>query len=110
MGTQVVNFDTVRTVTSGGTATTYAAVGGPFTHMVRLICFTNNTNGDMFFSHDGVNDNLFVAAGSFKLFDLNTNRLNVDQMWVLPNNTQWYVRQSSTATSGSVYIECLWGQ
>jgi hypothetical protein len=106
---QVVSFDALRTVTATSTSTTYNAVGGPLTNMVRLICFTNNTNGDMIFSDDGVTDMLFVAAGSFKLFDLNTNRLHVDQMWVLPIGTQWYVRQAATATTGSVYIECLWG-
>jgi hypothetical protein len=107
---QTVSLDLLRTVAHGSISGTYTAVGGPFANMVRLICFTNNTDGDMFFSDDGVNDHLFIAAGSFKLFDLNTNRTHVDQLWVLPQNTQFYVRQSTASTKGAVYIECLWGQ
>jgi hypothetical protein len=107
---QTVSIDTIRTVGEASIGATYAAVGSAFTHGVRLICFTNNTDGDMFFSDDGVNDKLFVAAGSFKLFDLNTNRTNQQQFWVFPPNTQFYVRYSSMPSKGSVYLECLWGQ
>lgn len=107
---QTVNFDTIRTVAFGSISGTYAAVGTSFTNPVRLICFTNNTNGDMFFSVDGVNNHLFVAAGSFKLFDLSTNKHTYAPWWVLAPGTQFYVKQSTAPTSGAVYIECLWGQ
>jgi hypothetical protein len=107
---QTVSFDTLRSLAFGSTSGSYVAIGTPFLHPVRLICITNNTDGDMLFSVDGVNDMLFVAAGSFKLFDLCTNRYTVDQLWVLPIGTQFYVKQSTTPGSGSVYIECLWGQ
>lgn len=104
---QVVTIDTIRTLASGSISGTYAAVGTTLSFPTRLICFTNNTDGDMFFSEDGVNNNLFVAAGSFKLFDLNTNRLNQQQLWVFATGTQFYVKQSSAPSKGAVYIECL---
>lgn len=108
--TQVVQIDVIRTVAFGGISGTYAAVGTPFTEPVRLICFTNSTNGDVFFSDDGVNNKIFVAASSFKLFDLTTNRQNRDQIWCFPIGTQFYVKQSTAPSSGAVYIEALWGQ
>lgn len=104
---QTVNLDIIRTLASGSISGTFAAIGTPLTFPVRLICFTNNTNGDIFFSVDGVNNNLFVGASSFKLFDLNTNRQHVQQIWVFPTNTQFYVKQSTAPTSGAAYIECL---
>lgn len=107
---QTVSFDAIRTVAFGSVAATYAVIGAALTHPVRLVCITNNTNGDMFFSVNGSTDHLFVAGGSFKLFDLNTNRSNVDQWWVLQKNTQFYVRYNTVPTSGAVYIECLWGE
>lgn len=107
---QVVSLDTLRTLGFASISGTYAAVGPAFSHRVRLICFTNNSDGDMFFSADGVNDQLFIAAGSFKLFDLTTNHLANQKEWVLPIGTQFYVRQSTSPSKGSVYIECLWGQ
>lgn len=108
--TQTVDIDIVRTLAFGGISGVYAPIGGPLTHPVRLICFTNNTNGDVFISDDGVNNKLFIAAGSFKLFDLTTNRYSVGQMWVFRNGTQFSVAQSTAPTSGAVYIECLWGE
>lgn len=104
---QVATIDVLRTLAFGSISGSYAAVGTPLIFPTRLICFTNNTDGDMFFSEDGVNNNLFVAAGSFKLFDLNTNRLNQQQLWVFATGTQFYVKQSTAPTKGAVYIECL---
>ena len=107
---QVVSFDAVRSLGEASIGATYTAVGTPFVNPVRLIVFTNNTDGDMFFSDDGTTDMLFIPKGGFKLFDLNTNRTHIDQYWVLPINTQWYVRYSTAPATGAVYIECLWGQ
>jgi hypothetical protein len=107
---QTVTFDAIRTLAQASISSSYAAVGGPFVNPVRLICITNNTDGDMFFSVDGTTNHLFIPKGAFKLFDLNTNRTHVDQYWVLPANTQFYVKYSTAPMSGAVYIECLWGQ
>jgi hypothetical protein len=107
---QTVSFDALRALASGSISTSYVAVGTPFTHPVRLICITNNTDGDMLFSVDASTDMLFIPKGAFKLFDLNTNRLAQDQYWVLPIRTQFYVKYSTAPMSGAVYIEALWGQ
>lgn len=107
---QVVTFDTIRTLAFGSISGTYAAVGVPLAHPVRLVCFVNNTDGDMFFSDDGVNNKLFVAAGAFKLFDIATNRFNSQNTWTIQQGTQFYVAESTAPSKGAVYIECLWGQ
>lgn len=110
MGRQTVSIDTIRYLAHGSITSSLAAIGGPFANPVRLMYITNNTDGDMFFSIDGVNNQLFVAAGSYKTFDFNTNRTHVDQYWVLPIHTQLYVAYSTMPTKNSVYVECLWGQ
>lgn len=107
---QIVSFDAIRTLAEGSITSSYVAVGTPFVNPVRLICITNNTNGDMLFSVDGSTDHLFIPKGAFKLFDLNTNRTHIDQYWVLSANTQFYVKYSTMPSTGAVYIECLWGQ
>lgn len=106
---QTVTIDTLRTLAHGSISGTYAAVGTATTGMTRLVCITNNTNADCTFSTNGTADQLFVAQGSFKLFDLNTNRQTSDQLWVLPTGTQFYVATAGSATSGSVYVEVLYG-
>lgn len=109
MSGNVCVIDTIRTLAFGGISGTYAVVGTPTTDATRLICFTNNTNGDVFFSNDGVNDQLFVAAGSFKLFDVCSNRDDVNGVYLLSSHMQWYVKQSTAPTSGAVFIEVLYG-
>ena len=105
-----VTIDTLRSLAFGSISGSYAAVGTSFTHPVRLMCITNNTDADMLFSTDGVNDMLFIPSQSFKLFDLATNRALLGNIWCFPVGTQIYVKQSTAPTSGSVYFECLWGE
>ncbi len=106
---QVAVIDTIRTLAFGGISGSYAAVGTRTTDATRLICFTNNTNGDVFFSNNGINDQFFVAAGSFKLLDITSNKDNMNGFYAFPSSMQWYVRQSTAPSSGAVYIEVLYG-
>lgn len=103
-----VVIDPVRSLAFGSISGTFAQVGSVTTRPIRLVCFTNNTDGDMFFSIDGVNNQLFVPAGSFKLFDLTTNKdQGFSSLMAFLTGTQFWVKQSSMPTRGTVYIECL---
>ena len=105
----VATVDTLRLLAFGGISASYAVVGSPTSNATRLICFTNSTDGDMFFSDDGVNDKFFVAAGSFKLLDICSNRDDSNGFYLFPSNQQWWVKQSSGPSKGAVYIEVLYG-
>lgn len=107
---QIVSFDPIRVLAEASISASYAAVGTALTEPVRIFAINNNTNGDMFFSIDGVNDHLFVPKNVSEVFDLNTNRTNQAQVWELAIGTQFYVRYSTMPSSGSVYITCMWGQ
>lgn len=107
MGTQVIQIDVLRSLAFGSISGTFTAVGSPTIFPCKLICFTNNTDGDMFFSDDDVNNKLFIAANSFKLFDCDTNRLGNQIYWVFATGTQFWVKQSTAPTKGAVYIEVL---
>lgn len=108
---QRAELEALRSLAFGGISATYAVVGDPFLFPCRLICFTNNTDGDLLFSRDGVTDELFVAAGSFKLFDVSTNHRHVNQDdLVFVKGTQWYVKESTNPTEGAVYIETLYAE
>jgi len=101
-------IDPIRTLAFGGISGTYAVVGTSFEYKVRIICISNNTEGDMYFTTDPAEDQLFVAAGSFKLFDIQANKNHViDNDYVLPIGTQFYVKQITAPVSGSVYIEAI---
>jgi hypothetical protein len=106
---EVAIVDTLRTLAFGGISGAFAKVGTPTTNATRLICFTNNTDGDMFFSNDAINNQFFVAAGSFKLLDICSNRDDVNGVYLFPSSMQWWVKQSTAPTKGAVYIEVLYG-
>lgn len=106
---QSVSFEPLRSLAYGSISSSYTAIGTPTTHESRMYIIDNDTDGDLIFSFDGVTDQLFVAAGAFKLFDFNTNKFLVDQKWVLPINTQIYVRYSSAPAKNSVYVMALYG-
>lgn len=103
-------LEPLRSLAFGSISGSYAAIGTPTDHPVRLVCITNNTQGDMLFSLDGVTDHLFVNAGSFKLFDIQSNMTpDKESAFVLDQGTQFYVKQLAAPVSGSVYVEILYG-
>lgn len=109
-GTKRAFFEDLRTLAAGGISAAYAPVGDPTTHPVRGICITNNTQGDMIFSLDdsSVPGQLFVAKGSYKLWDIQANmNAQFDDCYVLPVGTQVYVKQNTAPTSGDVWVEFL---
>lgn len=102
-------IEPLRSLAFGSISGSYAAVGTPSANPIRIICISNNTEGDMLFSRDGSTDELFVAAGSFKLFDLQANMTPMkESKYVFDQGTQWYVKQSTAPVSGSVYIEIIY--
>lgn len=104
-----VFFDAIRTLDSGSISGSYANVGTALTVNARGVCFTNNTQGDMFFTDDVTLDKIFVAAGSFKLWDLQANiNPQFDDRYVLPIGTQFSVKQITAPVSGDVYIELIY--
>ncbi len=108
-----VYFDTLRSLAFGSISGTYAAVGGPTTVNPRIVCFTNKTQGDMIFSTDNTNSSgqIFVPAGVFKLYDLTANLVpGKDDSFVIAQNVQFYVKQSTAPVSGAVYIEFVYAE
>ena len=110
MGSQIAVIDDYRTLDSASISGTFAAVGSPFTHLLRLICITNNTDGDLIFTTNIVSNQLFIAKNSFKLFDLSINKEGqYNDEFHLPKLTQFYVKQKTAPTAGDVYIEAIYG-
>jgi hypothetical protein len=108
----VARFDALRSLAFGGISGTYATVGTPLTVNWKMFKITNNTNGDLFISADGTTDNLFIPALSFTLYDLSTNAPPVSQSdaFSMSIGTQFYAKQSTAPSSGSVYIEGVYAK
>ncbi len=108
----IARADTLRTLAFGSISGTYAAVGAVLAKTWRTFKITNNTNGDLLVSFDGINDNLFIPASSFTLYDLSTNAPNdtLQESLVLALGTQIYVKQSTAPTSGAIWVEAFYAK
>jgi hypothetical protein len=103
-------IEPLRSLASGSISASYAVIGTPTDNPTRLLCITNATQGDMLFSLDGVTDHLFLKAGSFKLFDVQSNIANGHEAnFVFDSHTSFFVKQVTAPVSGSVYVEVLYG-
>lgn len=100
-------FDTIRSLGVAGIGAAYAVIGAALANRAVILTFKNATNGDVFVSTDGVNDNLLLPANSFNIFDIRTNAPNNTDL-LFPIGTQFYVKDGPTApTTGTFYIEVL---
>ena len=100
-------IDAIRTLAFGGIGAAYAVVGAVLAGPVRLICFNNLTNQNLYFSDDGVNDKVIIPLGTGKVFDISTNRTRQENFF-LKEGDFCYIRHLGVApTSGSVYIEIV---
>lgn len=107
-----VYFDALRSIAFGSISASYAAVGSALTVKPRILCITNNTQGDMILSTDNTlaAGQIFMKAGTSRVYDLTTNMVpGKDDGFVIGVGTQFYVKQVTAPTSGSVYIENLYG-
>jgi hypothetical protein len=107
MSAVAVRFDSLRSLAFGSISGTYAVLGTPTSHLMRILKIVNNTNADLTISFDGTTDNDFVPANSFCLYDFNANADENNEFY-LSLNTQIYVKGSPG--SGSVYAVALYGK
>jgi len=110
----IVRFDPYRTLGFAAITGSYQTIGTPLTHNWRSFRIINNTDGDMIFSFNGTSDNLFVPASTFVLYDISANcdgnpSLSTNAL-VFALGTQFYIKQSTAPTRGSVYIEGMYAR
>ncbi len=103
-------FEEIRTLGFGGISGNYASVGAATTREVRIFKISNNTAGDMYFTTDAITpkDQMFLAAGSFTLYDIQANSAPSDDQFSFPVGTQFSVKQITAPVSGAVYIEIIY--
>jgi hypothetical protein len=113
-------FDSLRVIANGSITNSYVAFGATFTHRVRILKVTNNSDGDMFIAFNntpatapgstGTTDNDFVPAGGFVLYDFSANSQGLANPFVIQNGTQTWIRYSSAPTKNSVYLTCIYAE
>lgn len=112
---QIAQVDNLRFLS--GLTTTYQKLGTPIAHAMRLSCLSNTSSTDIILAitngstpaSDQSADQLYVAAGGFKLFDITSNKVNQGPsvFCLLPGQQIW-ARNSDYATG--IFLELIYGQ
>jgi hypothetical protein len=104
---QSAQFETIRTVAFGGIGAAYAVFGIPLANTSRYLNFKNTTDQPVFISTNGVNNHLFLAANSFEVIDISTNR-SIKEGLYFPQGTQfWVIRAAAAPTVGAVWLSTI---
>lgn len=101
-------FEAIRTLGFAAISGAYASVGAATTREIRAFCISNNTQGDVYFTTDTGEDQMFLAAGSFRLYDVQANIGPKDDKFVFAVGTQFSVKQITAPVSGDVYVELIY--
>lgn len=112
MGSNIVRFSPVRQVALASITNSYAPLGIPLDHAMRVLHFVNNTNGDLMISFDGTTDNVPLLAESFALYDLTSDQ-DTNESFRYQLGTQIYVKYLTAPTApadGAVYLVAVYGK
>ncbi len=104
-----VKFETLRSLAGASISGTYAAVGVPTVYSSRMIVIVNKTDGDVIISTDGTNNMMYIPTGLSRIYDFGANRCMEDDSFYIAAHTQFYAKQGTTTSSGTLYIECIYG-
>jgi hypothetical protein len=108
MSSNVVRFDSWRSLDFGSIGASYTTIGTPLGHLMRVLQFINNTDGDIAVSFNGVTDNVPCIANSFALYDLTSDQ-DSGESFRYQINTQLYVKYITAPTTGTFYIVAIYG-
>ena len=98
-----------RSILFSSITNTYAPVGAKLEYPARQILFQNDTNDDIWFSYNGIDDGFFLRAGQDFVEDITINQVGERGVFV-PAGDYIYVKQKGVPTIGSVYITVFYGQ
>jgi hypothetical protein len=106
MSVNQAKINALQSLAHGSITTGYVAVGSILVLPLSMFRLINNTDGDVFFSIDGVTDQFFVPAASFVLYDVAANR-GINQAFNVPGSVQFYVKYSTSPSKNAVYVESI---
>lgn len=108
-GTKVA-YEAVREVAAAAVGAAYGAIGTATTDHTRICRIVSTLDADVYISIDGTVDHIRVASGSFVLYDYSTNKIQDDGLFLASGTTFYVKRVSAAATTGSLWIEILYGR
>ena len=106
---QAALFDNLREEDYTAITASYVQVGTTFTVNPRILALHNTTDVDLYISTDGINNKLRIASGSFKTYDMETNRSATGDN-LFPIGSGIWVKETSQGapTKGNFWVEAVY--
>lgn len=102
-------FDEIRILNFSSITSTYLPVGDVLSQHARIVTFTNSTDVPLYFSLNGVDDQIVLLPDTYKTYNLSTNKIRDDGLFI-PVGTFFYTKEVLVGpTSGDAYIEVVFG-
>jgi hypothetical protein len=106
LSAQLWRWNELQSLAFGSISGSYVGIGSPIPNPIRSLTINNNTEVDLFFSTDGIEDMIFIPAHSGKIYDIGSNKADCAGVSEISATTRFYVRAvGSSPATGNVYIE-----
>lgn len=93
-----IKDEVIRELQGSTLTTSYQTFGAVFTRDCFRLWITNNTNGDVYLSTDGINNMKKLPANSGRAYDDKTNDM------FRKKGTQWYIKFSTAPATPSGWV------
>jgi hypothetical protein len=108
MGSNIVRFDAARSVAIASITGSYTKLGTAFTHAMRVLHFTNDSNGTYMLSFDGTTDNFPVLADGFVLYDLTSDQDDNESFRYEKGSQLWIKSIIAPTSTGGVQSDTFY--
>lgn len=98
----------LRSLSAIAISSTYMGIGSATINPTKIYWVQNNTDIDLLFSWDGVNDHFRLVSDGFLLLDMTANKSNTGGFAAAPAGTRTYVKGSPTR--GTVDLTIWYGR
>ena len=91
----IARFDALRVILYSSITTSYTAIGSSLGHSMRLLDFNNDTDALIYISFDGINDNIALVPGAFRVYDVTSDQ-DTNEKFRYEKGTQIFVKYVGT--------------
>jgi hypothetical protein len=99
-------IEAVKTLAFGAIGVNYAKIGASYAYPISKLYILNSTDAALYFSLDGVLDQIVLPASGFIMLDITMDPNTPDY---LPTGDSIYVKRLGAPGSGSVYVSAFYG-
>lgn len=111
----IARFDGLRVKSYVSITSSYTAFEIPLAHPMRLLDFHNDTDSLIYISFDGINDNIALTPGAFRIYDVTSDQ-DTNEKFRYQNGTQIYIKYVGSAPTNNpnltnnCYMTALYGK